>query len=326
MPVVNPLDVRDKSLKIYRAAKKFSSWLEQGKKVTTKDLKDTFYKIFNCHDNEGVWLWKDAYEALEIAQILYLMRAKNQDAASQLSNYARILQSIPTHTKRTRKQTDLQQFSTPITIAYLAYLAAKIAREDVVLEPSAGNGMLAAFAQRTTSDIFLNEIDSQRVATLKLLFPHRRIFQHNAEQIDDRLDRSIRPTVILANPPFTASLNLGSKSSRAIEKHLVSALQRLEPGGRLVLISQESLSPQSNLWYPKLVRIQQELATLKFSAGIPGKAYYKNGSSMNTRITVFDKEPSVRPSEFPQIHPITELPSLLKLIEGEVPSRSSSNL
>ena len=102
---------------------------------------------------------------------------------------------------------------------------------------------------------------------------------------------------------------------------MISSLHRLQPGGRLVLISQESLSPNKLLWHSKLINIQKELATLRFSAGISGKAYYKHGTTIDTRITVFDKQQSSEPKFFPEIYPTLELESLLELIEAKVPPR-----
>ena len=65
---------------------------------------------------------------------------------------------------RSEEQIELQQFSTPAPVAYLAALAGRIAATDLVLEPSAGTGLLAVFAHRVGARLVLNEIDPARAA------------------------------------------------------------------------------------------------------------------------------------------------------------------
>ncbi|MFT2588636.1 hypothetical protein, partial [Escherichia coli] len=50
---------------------------------------------------------------------------------------------LPTQSYRSERQVDLQQFSTPLALAWLAARAARITSSDYALEPSAGTGMLA---------------------------------------------------------------------------------------------------------------------------------------------------------------------------------------
>lgn len=322
-------DCQDKAQKLDCLAKIFVERLKKRYPLSTKFIKQTCYEVFGCADNEGVWIWKDVYEAVEMAQVKFVGEYErvhsHQTPKERLNVFTQLLELTPTHTRRTQTQVKLQQFSTPITIAYLAFVAARITEKDVVLEPSAGNGILAAFARTVTDKIYLNEIDSGRLENLKRLFENQKISSHNAEQIDDRLDRQIKPTVILLNPPFTSHLNHSTKSSGAIWQHLKSALKRLEPNGRMILISQESVNPSSQLWRNRLVEIQTKLATVKFSAGIQSKAYYKHGCSIDTRITVFDKLPASNPLLLPEFLPPQELANLLELIK-QIPARISQKL
>ena len=59
----------------------------------------------------------------------------------------RIASLLPTHTRRSEESESLQQFSTPIGLAFVANIAAAITPADVVLEPSAGTGLLAILAE-----------------------------------------------------------------------------------------------------------------------------------------------------------------------------------
>ena len=65
--------------------------------------------------------------------------------------------------------------------------------------------MLAIFAELAKARLALNEIAETRAGLLGRLFRDVAVTRHNAEQIHDRLDPAIRPSVVLMNPPFSAS-------------------------------------------------------------------------------------------------------------------------
>ena len=115
----------------------------------------------------------------------------------------------PSHTRRSEEQVRLQQFSTPLPLAYAALQAAAVRPGDTVLEPSAGTGMLAVMAQcalgnGAVGNLHLNEYAHTRARLLTQLFPAAVVTAFNAEAIADRL-RDVRPTVVLMNPPFSAT-------------------------------------------------------------------------------------------------------------------------
>jgi hypothetical protein len=54
---------------------------------------------------------------------------------------------LPTHTRRSEESQALQQFSTPVPLGFCAAIAAAITPSDLVLEPSAGTGLLAIMTE-----------------------------------------------------------------------------------------------------------------------------------------------------------------------------------
>src|SRR3546814_3218955 len=95
---------------------------------------------------DGHWSLRDAYDVLELAQVLHLAKLDlPQEPAECLAALTALTESLPTHTVRSEEQIALQQFSTPAAIGQLAELAVRITTDDTVLEPSAGTGLLAAF-------------------------------------------------------------------------------------------------------------------------------------------------------------------------------------
>src|SRR3546814_20331726 len=69
---------------------------------------------------------------------------------------------LPSQTRRSEESQQLQQFSTPITLGAVAARAARIGPGDLVIEPTAGTGLLAVFAQMAGAALALNETAEKR--------------------------------------------------------------------------------------------------------------------------------------------------------------------
>ncbi len=59
---------------IHQAALRLLPFLDQGKPITTAALGAAMTDSLGGTDAQGFWVWKEAYEALEAAQILFLRR------------------------------------------------------------------------------------------------------------------------------------------------------------------------------------------------------------------------------------------------------------
>ncbi|MBY5351275.1 strawberry notch-like NTP hydrolase domain-containing protein [Rhizobium leguminosarum] len=275
--------------------------LERGKTVATTDLRQIMNKIFGGSDAEGAWLWKEAYEATEIAQVLFLRKFRaivsgTQSPQATLAMLTKLANLMPTHTRRSEESQARQQFSTPIPLAYVVSRAAGIIAADVVLEPSAGTGMMAIFAELAGARLALNEYAVVRHSLLGRLFAGVSASRHDAAHIEDYLDRSIRPTVVLMNPPFSAGAHVEGRVADAAWRHLSSAFARLAPGGRLVAIIGASLSRDNPAWRNAFMRLQEK-GTVLFTAAIDGSIYTRHGTTMETRLIVIDKIPAGDPSK-----------------------------
>ena len=111
-----------------------------------------------------------------------------------------LTERLPTQTWRSNKQVLRQQFSTPPQIAYLLCYLLNFRSEEIVLEPSAGTGNLAIWANGFGLETHTNEIDVRRQELLEFLGFKSTSF--NAEFINDFLPIEIQPDVILMNPPL----------------------------------------------------------------------------------------------------------------------------
>ncbi|TGP87939.1 MULTISPECIES: strawberry notch family protein [unclassified Mesorhizobium] len=306
--IAAPLDVPaqdgiDTAQAIYQAGMQLLPFLEQGEPVITAAMRTAMTTSFGGSDAQGFWVWKDAYEALEVAQVLFLRRfgpailSRSTTPQATLAMIKRIANLLPTHTRRSHESQAMQQLSTPLPLAFVTAHAAASASCDLVLEPSAGTGLLAVHAEMVRASIALNELAATRADLLGLLFPRVPVSRHDAAHIDDHLDLAIEPSVVLMNPPFSVGAYVDGHVTDAAWRHLFSAFARLRAGGRLVAITGTGLSPENPKWRPAFERLQQQGIVI-FTAGIDGRVYARHGTTTDTRLTIIDKVPAADPKSF----------------------------
>jgi hypothetical protein len=199
---------------IVAAANLLLADLARGVAIEARALRAAMIASFGASDAEGAWDWKAAYEACEAAQILFLRKfgqAMRDRAASPLRFLAMVTKLaalVPSYTWRSEESRASQQFSTPIALGFVARTAAAITPADLVLEPSAGTGLLAIHAELAGARLVLNEIADSRAGLLERLFPGAGVTRYDADHIHDHLDAGIRPSVVLMNPPLTPTAAL----------------------------------------------------------------------------------------------------------------------
>lgn len=286
-----PLECSSLSLDLI---KQIAAIIESGRKLKNREL------LTICCDWGIDGLANDPHLCHEIGEtaLNYLIATKygkqllsSDDPRTDCSEIVRPLQqSLPTQSWRSESQITFQQFSTPAPIAYLAAYLMNLSESDIVLEPSCGTGSLAVWATAAGATVVTNEFNPRRrrLAGLIDLDPSG----HDAEFIDDFLPESIAPNVVLMNPPFSSS---GGRVERNQNKfglrHVESALRRLASGGRFAVILGEGGSPGSvsgrRFWdslspYIQVIR----------SIGLPGREYYRNGTTVSVTLIVGHKSSS----------------------------------
>ena len=140
----------------------------------------------------------------------------------------------------------------------------RITPTDLVLEPSAGTGLLAILAEMSGASLVLNELAESRAGLARSPFPERRGHPRR-RRADRRSSRHrIAPSVVLMNPPFSALANVDRRMADAAFRHVASALARLSDGGRLVAITGASFAPDHPAWTDAFVRLQERWACRVF--------------------------------------------------------------
>ena len=317
---------------ILAAAEYLLPHLEQGRPIDAAILRSVMEQAFGASDTGGAWDWKTAYEACEAATVLFLRKygkplfRKAASPTARLAALAKIAGLLPTHTRRSEETQAFQQFSTPTPLGLAALTAASLTPADRVLEPSAGTGLLAVLAEIAGANLILNELAETRADLLASLFPATTVTRFDAAQIDDHLDRSAIPSVVIMNPPFSVMANVSGRVADAAYRHMTSALARLAPGGRMVAITGANFSPELPAWRDSFVRLQ-ERGRVVFTAAIAGSVYAKHGTTIETRLTVIDKAPAEIPARFPETAGIApDVATLLAWIERHVPPRLAVTL
>ena len=280
--IADTTGVRSKPAALLAAATALLPDLEAGRALDAKTLREAMSAAFGASDAQGAWVWKDAYEAAEAAMVLFVQRygrlmrresgAGPGSAAAMLAMLETLATLEPSQTRRSEEQLALQQFSTPLPLAYAALQAAAIRPGDIVLEPSAGTGMLAVMAEcalgklsnsaRSGTPLHLNEMAAVRAGLLSGLFAHAPVTRYNAESIADYLP-DLRPTVVLMNPPFSASPGVQRIRHDADLRHLRSAFSMLPAGGRLVAITSAGCIPGDAAWSRAFERLDLPMCSLE---------------------------------------------------------------
>jgi len=306
------------------AAQALLPTLARGEAIDVRAVREAMTSAFGGSDAEGLWAWKHAYEACEVAQLLFLRRfgpaMGAKSAGTQLAMLGKVAALLPTHTRRSEESQALQQFSTPISLGFVAAKAAALTADDVVLEPSAGTGLLAVFAELVGASLALNELGATRADLLASLFPASPVSRFDAARIDDHLAPQLQPSVVLINPPFSVGAHVEGRVADAAYRHIASALARLADGGRLVAITGASFSPENPTWSDAFDRLH-ERGRVVFTAAVDGRVYARHGTTTETRLTVIDRITSAGAAATTSLGMAPDTATLLDWVKRHVPPR-----
>jgi predicted RNA methylase len=325
---------RDVDLKVNTPAVAFArdllKRLESGKPITAKVMQVMASEIYGGKLSEGTFDRKDMQDALELAVNMHVrdtrhLRVDSPDPRHAIKMLGELLDTLPTQRVRSEEQQSFQQFSTPPNYAAAAAYAANLRAGDVMLEPSAGTGSLIAAASKPGVKIIANELSERRSDLLRALLGNdAQVFHENAEQLNNLLPDSVRPTVVVMNPPFSQTAGrMGDKKDPMVAAHHIEqALKRLEPSGRLVAIVGRGMtmgSPAYRAWWGKIAKDYSVRANI----GVDGKVYEKYGTTFGTRLLVIDKVATAGSEQKPILTDVSsadELMSALEPIRDERPA------
>ena len=336
--------------------------------LTNNELLQWATEAFGGTKGEGKFDPKDAYDALELGINMAIKDfgfnlgevTTSEEAVDDIHSLLRILDVIPTQTNRTDTQVKFQQFSTPHSLAYLVNWLANISPESIVLEPSAGTGDLAVFANETARVLLLNELDPKRAELLDSL--KLNALTPGLEHLDDDWDAPtygkatrkdalnlydiLAPTLhddelpdrVIMNPPFSAAGKQGTKNDNSNGfEHVEQALKLLKDGGRLVAIlgaGRDGKATSVHNWLYGNEKKQGIDKKYNIRAVITsgGKAYKKFGTTFGNIIVVIDKNGATPsndtltysfPGNFDNDEEIYKLFNALADVHNDVPDKEN---
>ncbi|MES2264669.1 MAG: class I SAM-dependent methyltransferase [Pseudomonadota bacterium] len=284
----------------FQGAKTISEWvrlrLASERSFNAGELFTTADKAFGGSIFSGRYSSKDAYDAMEAGVNQAIIDARlspdgsAETAWAKLQKIERLLACLPTQNRRTAETEAFDQFSTVPTLAFVAAWAANIQRDELVLEPSAGTGAHAIHGLLAGARVIVNELSTRRAEILRQHWPQWDVRSENAEQLHNVLPPELQPSVILMNPPFSATGGRTGdmRSHLVIEQHLKQAVLRLAPGGRLVAVVSENMSPDRTRHAQCWSEIMQS-CRLRANIAVDGHNYAKYGTVVDVRLLVLDK-------------------------------------
>jgi predicted RNA methylase len=312
--------------------------LIRGEPTTWRQLDELADLHFGGSRAEGKYTPRDMYDAVEAALAGRVMAWSRgiltSDPQESLRQLRKMVANLPTQTSRQDEQIQRQQFSTPPTIGLAAATALDIQPADIGLEPSAGTGLLAAFLKAMgAKEVHVNEIAPRRRALLDRQ-GYSSVNSVDAQRLNALLPQKIRPTVILMNPPFSTQEGIQRHDTRYGLDHMLSALQRLADGGRLVAIMGESAQFNREATVDSWNKILSRY-NVRANIAIPGKEYAKFGTHFGTQLVVIDKHGRTPGGNFAEmvghvrqdapadlegvLDVIKELPKRQQLVESDRP-------
>ena len=316
---------------VAEAARNLACVLEAGQRLAAPVVTTALHDAWRKLDPAGrSWNSKLCYDAAEAATVLFLrrwgrsMREQAGTPEAFLAMVERIAALEPTHTHRSEHQVAFDQFSTPVPLACAAFLAADVQPTDTILEPSAGTGVLAALPAAVLDDpaqLFLNELSPVRHALLAAIYPDAAVTKHNAEHIRDRLP-TVRPDVVLMNPPFAARPTVGKRRKHVDLKHLKSAYAALAPCGRLVAVTGANCIPESTPWRDAFVS-GAGAPRILFAVRVPRQVYQRRGTGVETRLFVLERAPAAPADRYPALDPFAMVEDAADLVRrlADLPPR-----
>ena len=135
-----------------------------------------------------------------ISQVITDMRAQGSDTKAIYDYIVDLYQTQPTLDVQSVLSKTNNAYSTPLPIAYLAGMLARLKSTTTVLDPTGGNGMLVVAAN--PQNVTTIELDPHRAENMRLMQIGNVIDGDAREKINDLRDQEV--DVVLTNPPFGA--------------------------------------------------------------------------------------------------------------------------
>ena len=310
-------------------------WIAREYQITTTQLA--------AFEKDGTYNHKAVEEAFEYA-IIQLGRRMIMNREG-LKAFVDLYNKQVNLSQRTSTSTILQQYSTPLPIAYMMnrYLGLNPGNDLTVYEPTAGNGMLLIGA--TPMNVTANELDTgARLNNLKDFVPAGTVTSNDALANPEAPAPKSQDRVI-ANPPF------GSRPVRDVEKYqltkvehqiMAEALYAMKDDGKAAFIigghnnrteartptgelvaSREGMSGPDRIFLTYLYNTYNVTHNIE----VDGALYSRQGTKYPVRLITLEGRKATQTTgipEFTGIEPANTFEDIAKILERKVTSETGT--
>lgn len=208
-----------------------------------------------------------------------------RDSRESYDLICKLYEMQPTIAARSRNRIKMQQYSTPLPMAWNATRFAMIGKKDgKVLEPTAGNGMLV-FAV-PANQVHANELDETRLDNLR----EQGFAQVTQQDATEPFEGGQQYDVIIANPPFGKSdeVEYDGKMIPGLDPQItLNALASMKDNGKAAIIIGGNMEYGNNGGLKSMKPFFTYLYdhyNVKGVVDMDGKLYSKQGTTFPTRM------------------------------------------
>lgn len=296
---------------------------------------ETDIKIQELVEDALVRVAKNIMTSAHIAQVA---NKANNKFAKEIFEKIKLLYNLqPTISMRSSNRIALQQYSTPLPMAFVADMFATGAKAPLffnVFEPTAGNGMLV-FAI-PSSQVHVNEIDENRLDNLRGQ-EFRQVTTQDATQpfAGDR-----KYNAIITNPPFgsTEAKDYDGYSISGLAPQIaLNALDKMKDNGKAVIIigGKQEFAPNGAIKNDKpFLAYLYNHYNVKGVIDMDGSLYAKQGTTFPTRMILIDgrrtEEERAKSDVYPPtiknwINPVVDFDRLYDTVNDLINSKEKTN-
>lgn len=198
----------------------------------------------------------------------------------------------PTISMRSSNRVALQQYSTPLPMAFVADMFATGARPSlnfIALEPTAGNGMLVFGIG--PEHVHANEIDENRLENLRM----QGYFDVTSQDATLPFNVNREYNAIITNPPFGSTEAKdydGYKIAGLAQQIALNALDKMKDKGKAVIIigGKQEFAPNGAIKNDKpFLTYLYNHYNVKGVIDMEGSLYAKQGTTFPTRMILIDR-------------------------------------
>lgn len=212
-----------------------------------------------------------------------------RDSRESYDLICKLYEMQPTIAARSSNRIKMQQYSTPLPMAWNAARFAMSGKKDgKVLEPTAGNGMLV-FAV-PANQVHVNELDETRLDNLR----EQGFAQVTQQDAIEPFDGGQQYDVVIANPPFgkREAVNYDGKLIPGLDPQItLNALSSMKDDGKAAIIIGGNMEYGNNGGLKSMKPFFTYLYdhyNVKGVVDMDGKLYAKQGTTYPTRMILID--------------------------------------